>query len=104
MLFGGVNAKKLIIQERTSILIAHRMLTILAGDEILVVKDGRIVKRGTHADLVKAGGVYTELYETQFKRLWKQKETYESANEQEIFFFIAENKRWGIHEKRCRLS
>ena len=57
-----------IIQERTSILIAHRLSTILAADEILVVKDGHIVERGTHAQLVKAGGVYTELYETQFKK------------------------------------
>ena len=57
-----------IIQERTSILIAHRLSTILAADEILVVTDGRIVERGVHAELVKAGGVYTELYETQFKK------------------------------------
>ena len=57
-----------IIQSRTSILIAHRLSTILAADEILVVKDGRIVERGTHADLVNAGGTYTELYETQFKK------------------------------------
>lgn len=57
-----------IIQTRTSILIAHRLSTILAADEILVVKDGRIVERGQHAQLVKAGGVYTELYETQFKK------------------------------------
>ena len=57
-----------IIQERTSILIAHRLSTILAADEILVVKEGRIVERGQHAELVKQGGVYTELYETQFKK------------------------------------
>jgi ATP-binding cassette subfamily B protein len=56
-----------VIRSRTSIIIAHRLSTILAADEILVVKDGRIVERGTHAELVKAGGVYTELYETQFK-------------------------------------
>ena len=57
-----------IIQSRTSILIAHRLSTILAADEILVVKDGRIVERGVHDELVKAGGTYTELYETQFKK------------------------------------
>ena len=57
-----------IIKERTSILIAHRLSTIMAADEILVVKDGTIVERGVHSQLVKAGGVYTELYETQFKK------------------------------------
>ncbi|MBR1931361.1 MAG: ABC transporter ATP-binding protein [Lachnospiraceae bacterium] len=57
-----------IIQSRTSILIAHRLSTILAADEILVVKDGVIVERGQHCDLVHAGGVYQELYETQFSK------------------------------------
>ncbi|MBP5176782.1 MAG: ATP-binding cassette domain-containing protein, partial [Treponema sp.] len=57
-----------LVEERTSILIAHRLSTILAADEILVIKDGKIAERGTHENLVKAGGVYTELYETQFKK------------------------------------
>ena len=56
-----------LVKTRTSILIAHRLSTILAADEILVVKDGEIVERGQHKDLVGRGGVYTELYETQFK-------------------------------------
>ena len=56
-----------LVSSRTSILIAHRLSTILAADEILVIKDGEIAERGKHKDLVKAGGVYTELYETQFK-------------------------------------
>ncbi len=57
-----------LIEERTSILIAHRLSTILAADEILVVKDGQIVERGQHKDLVRAGGTYQELYETQFSK------------------------------------
>ncbi len=57
-----------IIDSRTSILIAHRLSTILAADEILVIKDGRIVERGVHSELVKTGGIYTELYETQFHK------------------------------------
>ena len=55
-----------LVKSCTSILIAHRLSTILAADEILVVKDGRIVERGVHEELVNKGGVYTELYETQF--------------------------------------
>ena len=58
-----------LIAERTSILIAHRLSTVLHADEILVIQDGQIVEKGKHSDLVKAGGVYTELYEKQFKRL-----------------------------------
>lgn len=61
-----------LIESRTSILIAHRLSTILSADEILVVKDGQIVERGVHEELVKAGGVYTELYETQFSKALKQ--------------------------------
>ncbi len=57
-----------LIEERTSILIAHRLSTILAADEILVVRDGQIVERGRHKDLVHAGGTYQELYETQFSK------------------------------------
>ena len=57
-----------LIEARTSILIAHRLSTILAADEILVVRDGRIAERGTHRELVHAGGTYQELYETQFSK------------------------------------
>lgn len=52
------------LQDRTSIVIAHRLSTITAADQILVMEDGRIVQRGTHASLVGAGGLYTDLYRT----------------------------------------
>ena len=51
---------------RTALVIAHRLSTIRAADTILVVEAGRIVERGTHDDLLTAGGRYAELYRTQF--------------------------------------
>jgi ATP-binding cassette subfamily B protein len=56
-----------LISSRTSIIIAHRLSTILAADEILVIEDGRIIQSGVHDDLVTTGGLYAELYETQFR-------------------------------------
>jgi ATP-binding cassette, subfamily B, bacterial len=53
---------------RTSIVIAHRLSTIQAADQILVVEAGQIVERGRHEELAGAGGLYAELYETQFLR------------------------------------
>ena len=47
--------------------IAHRLSTVRAADLILVVEDGRIVERGTHDELLAAGGRYAELYRTQFE-------------------------------------
>lgn len=52
---------------RTSLVIAHRLSTIRNADQILVVADGTIVQRGTHTELLGAGGLYRTLYETQFR-------------------------------------
>ena len=54
------------LQGRTSLVIAHRLSTIREADVILVVSDGRIVQQGRHEDLLAAGGIYAELYRTQF--------------------------------------
>ena len=53
---------------RTSVVIAHRLSTIREADQILVVVDGEIVQRGTHTELLAQGGMYSDLYETQFIR------------------------------------
>lgn len=57
-----------IMEGRTSLVIAHRLSTILAADQILVMDRGRLVEQGTHAELLDQGGLYAELYETQFDR------------------------------------
>ena len=52
---------------RTSIVIAHRLSTVLAADVILVMDKGRLVEQGTHAELLALGGLYADLYHTQFR-------------------------------------
>ncbi|MGN9843861.1 ABC transporter ATP-binding protein [Nonomuraea sp. H19] len=55
------------LEGRTAVVIAHRLSTIRAADLILVIEDGQVVERGTHAELLAAGGRYEELYRTQFE-------------------------------------
>nr|WTB30159.1 ABC transporter ATP-binding protein/permease [Streptomyces sp. NBC_00830] len=56
------------LQGRTAVVIAHRLSTVRAADLILVVENGQVVERGTHEELLAAGGRYEELYRTQFER------------------------------------
>ncbi len=61
-------AFEIALEGRTSIVIAHRLSTILKADQILVVQQGRIVERGSHADLLRQNGLYAELYRRQFDK------------------------------------
>ena len=63
---------------RTSVVIAHRLSTVLAADVILVLDKGRLVESGTHAELLESGGLYAELYETQFRHLESEAEAAEA--------------------------
>jgi ATP-binding cassette subfamily B protein len=56
------------LEGRTSLVIAHRLSTILNADKVIVLDEGRVVESGTHAELLAAGGLYAELYRTQFER------------------------------------
>ncbi len=55
-----------LMRDRTTLAIAHRLSTVLAADQILVVEGGRMVERGTHAELIGRGGAYARLYREQF--------------------------------------
>ena len=56
------------LQGRTSLVIAHRLSTIRSADQILVIDAGRVIQSGTHAELIAEGGLYSELYRTQFQQ------------------------------------
>jgi len=79
------DALEIMMQGRTSIVIAHRLSTILKADRILVVSGGVIAEQGSHEQLLADGGIYRDLYETQFRRILEMEsenraETEEPAN------------------------
>lgn len=59
-------ALKKVLQNRTTLVIAHRLSTIENADVIVVMEQGRIAEQGTHAELIKLGGIYTRLHQMQF--------------------------------------
>ncbi len=61
-----VDALERLMVGRTSLIIAHRLSTVIGADRILVLKEGRLVEEGPHADLLAAGGYYRYLFEQQF--------------------------------------
>jgi len=62
------------LQDRTAVVIAHRLSTVRAADVILVVESGRIVERGNHQELLTADGRYAQLYRTQFEKAGTHRE------------------------------
>ncbi len=63
------DALDVLMKGRTSIVIAHRLTTILKADRIFVIKDGVIAEQGGHEELLEKGGIYKNLYETQFRKI-----------------------------------
>ena len=61
-------AMEMLMKGRTSFVIAHRLSTIKNADCILVLKDGDVIESGTHEELLKKGGFYAELYNSQFEQ------------------------------------
>ncbi|MBR3644286.1 MAG: ATP-binding cassette domain-containing protein, partial [Parasporobacterium sp.] len=60
------NSFALMMKGRTSFIVAHRLSTIREADLILVMKDGKVIEQGTHSQLLKKGGFYSELYHSQY--------------------------------------
>ena len=54
------------LKGKTALVIAHRLSTVRGADQILVLEHGEVVERGTHSELMEAGGRYSDLYRTQF--------------------------------------
>ncbi|MCO6418813.1 ATP-binding cassette domain-containing protein, partial [Siccirubricoccus sp. KC 17139] len=59
------SALRQVSRERTTLVIAHRLSTVVEADEIIVLADGRIAERGTHAALIAANGLYAEMWRRQ---------------------------------------
>lgn len=68
-----------LLRDRTSLIIAHRLSTILSADRILVIQDGRIVEQGAHHELLERSSIYTELYETQFRKALEEEKHRQSG-------------------------
>jgi ATP-binding cassette subfamily B protein len=56
------------LEGRTSLVIAHRLSTVINADKVVVIDNGRVAESGTHTELLAAGGLYAELYRTQFSK------------------------------------
>lgn len=65
------DALEKLMKGKTSIVIAHRLSTVLAANQILVLKNGALVEQGKHDQLLKLNGVYRDLYETQFRKVFE---------------------------------
>ncbi len=62
-------ALRQVARDRTTLVIAHRLSTVIDADEILVLRDGNIVERGTHASLLAAGGIYAAMWAAQSEQI-----------------------------------
>ncbi|MGN0894720.1 MAG: ABC transporter, partial [Succinivibrio sp.] len=72
-----------LMEGRTTIVIVHRLSTVMDADKILVINDGEVVEEGTHSQLLAKNGAYAVLYESQFSKELADKEKSKNAPEEE---------------------
>ena len=85
------------MRHRTTLVIAHRLATVLSCDRILVMDQGRIVEQGTHAELVAANGLYARLARLQFEGVGPTR-----RNRKRLGIWVAE-RRWAVDRPRLLL-
>jgi ATP-binding cassette subfamily B protein len=73
-----------VLQERTSIVVAHRISTVKDADEILVLDEGRIAERGTHRDLLERNGIYAQMYRRQLLEEELEVDTEQEEHERRV--------------------
>jgi ATP-binding cassette, subfamily B, bacterial len=88
------------LQGRTSLVIAHRLSTVREADEILVIESGQVAETGTHEELLAVGGLYADLYLTQFKHQESQDQDRQAERERDSAepatpFFTGGGRRGG---------
>ncbi|QSX08406.1 ABC transporter ATP-binding protein [Alkalibacter rhizosphaerae] len=67
---------ELVMKHRTNIVIAHRLSTVLAADQIVVIDKGMLVEKGRHDELLAGGGIYKQLFDTQFEKVLEDASSY----------------------------
>src|SRR6202023_3411125 len=85
-----------LMRHRTTLVIAHRLATVLSCDRIMVMDQGRIVEQGTHQTLVARGGLYARLAKLQFQGVWGSESSCPDFIRASIFFVKRFSKRDGL--------
>jgi ABC-type multidrug transport system fused ATPase/permease subunit len=67
------------LRDRTSVIIAHRLSTVVSADRIIVLREGQIIEEGTHASLLALGGHYADLYQTYFRHQEQDYQPYSTS-------------------------
>ncbi|MFN3765301.1 MAG: ATP-binding cassette domain-containing protein, partial [Aliihoeflea sp.] len=92
-------ALDLVSKGRTTIVIAHRLSTVIGADEIIVLKDGMIAERGRHADLLRADGLYSAMWARQ-REATEAEEKLRKAREEDEFGVVVRRRTPEIAEEQ----